>query len=513
MSALRAALHATLNGSRLLAVAAAVALGETVLRIALALRGPPALALLCPPIVAVVGFGLAAPTIRAALPADARPADGDAPAVPTLVVAAVVGHAAALFLGTAGFLLLDTPLRAALYALGSGDALGTTVQLGGAVLGVVVGTLLAWVVPGVAVGRLVAGATPRRAAGTALLAPARSPRAVAGALGIHVALALLLGLSLAVGIEAGRLRRSAVVAAALGGGVALPVLVLGPAVLAARYRAWTASRAPGPDRRRLALAALLCTGLVVGAAGVRTAELRPGVDDDPDALPADPDAAYATALGNTFRADHRYRLTILDGDDPDGEPFVVDRRLDRTDRQYRQRLAGEARGPPVYASAGTGSPPIRGPDAVALGERTVGTGRTVRASPDYLLYTTGYAWDGEGGLQPPAPVDGWRVVDRSDERLVLELAGARPTFEAVQRVSPDRITNVSAARIRARIDRRNRTLERIEVRFAATVTVGETTDRIELRVDHAFSVGVDVERPAALGPPRPGELLWKLLVY
>ncbi|AXG06116.1 hypothetical protein DU500_06470 [Haloplanus rubicundus] len=512
MSALRAALHAALNGSRLLAVAAAVALGEVALRIGLALHGPPALALLCPPVIAVVGFGLAASTVRAALPPDARPADGDAPALSTLVVAAVVGHAAALFLGTAGFLLLDTPIRAALYALGYGDALGTTAQVGGAVLGVVVGTLLAWAVPGIAVGRLLAGATPRRAVRTALFAPTRSPRAVAGALGLHVAFALLLGLSLAVGLEAGRLRRSAVVAAALGGGVALPILILGPAVLAARYRAWTAPRVRGPDRRRLALAALLCTGLVVGAAGVRTAELRP-VDSAPDALPADPDAAYATALGNTFRADHRYRLAILDGDDPDGEPFVVERRLDRTDRQYRQRLAGEARGPDVYASAGAGSPPIRGFDPVALGERTVDDGRTVRASPDYLLYTTGYAWDGEGGLQPPAPVDGWRVADRSDERLVLELTGARPTFEAVQGVSPDRITNVSVARIRAVVDRENRTLERIEVRFAATVTAGETTDRIERRVDHAFAVGIDVDRPAALGPPRPGELLWKLLVY
>jgi hypothetical protein len=72
---------------------------------------------------------------------------------------------------------------------------------------------------------------------------------------------------------------------------------------------------------------------------------------------------------------------------------------------------------------------------------------------------------------------------------------------------------VSAAPIRARIDRESRTLDRIEVRFAATVTAGETTDWIGLRADHTFAVGVDVERPAALGPPRPGELLWKLLVY
>ena len=513
MSALRSAVHATLNSSRLLALASGVALGEMASRIALGLLGPPVLAVLWPPVVAVVGFGLAAPTVRAALPDDARPDDGDGPSAVALASAAVLGHAAALLLGTAGFLLLDTPIRAALYALGHGDALGIPVQIGGAAFGVVVGTLLAWTLPGIAVGRLVAGATSQRATRTALLAPARSPRAVAGALGVHAAIALLLTLSLAAGVGAGQLRRSAVVAAGVGGGLALPVLILAPAVLAARYRAWAAPvRAVGPGRRRLALAALLLSGLVVGAAGVRTAELRPGVAPAPDALPADPDEAYATALTNTFRADHRYRITILDGDDPDGEPFVVDRLLDRADRQYRQRSLGEARGPSVYASAGTGAPPIRGLDPVALGERSVGDDRTVRASPDYLLYTDGYDWD-DGGFQPPRPVDGWRIVDRSENRLVLELAGARPTFEAVQSVTPDRITNVSAARIRAVIDREGRTLDRIEVRFAATVTAGETTDRIELRVDHEFAVGIDVERPAALGPPGPGELVWKLLVY
>jgi hypothetical protein len=161
--------------------------------------------------------------------------------------------------------------------------------------------------------------------------------------------------------------------------------------------------------------------------------------------------------------------------------------------------------------------------------RTVGDDRTVRASPEYgsarrkphvlarggcqLPYTDGYDWDDEGGLQPPASVDGWRVVDRSDGRLVLGLAGARATFEVVQSVTPDRVTNASGARIRAVIDRDSRTLDRIEVRFAATVTVGETTDRIEFRVDHEFAVGVDVARPDALGPPGPGELVWKLLVY
>jgi hypothetical protein len=515
VSALRSATHATLNSTRLLALALAVVLGEAASRTALALVWSP-LVFLWPPAIAVVGFGVGASTVRDALPRDARPADCHSPSPFALVGGAVVGHAVALGLGTAAFLLLDTPLRAALYALGHGDALGTTVQIGGAALGVVVGTLLAWTVSGVAVGRLVAGASPRRAAETALLAPVRTPRAVAGTLGVHLVLAALLGLALATGVEFGRLRRPGTAALVLGGGLAIPVLVFGLAFLAARYRAWTP---PAPttdlDGRRLALVALLLTGLVVGAGAVRMAELRPMPASTPDALPDDPDAAYATALANTFRADHRYRLTLADDDDPDGEPFVVERRLDRSDRQYSQRLAGEAQGPSVYASAGTGAPPIREFDAVTLGERTIGTdGRTVRASPDYLLYTDGYGWDETGGLRPPTgTVDGWRVVDRSDGRLVLELAGAPSVFEATQRVEPGRITNVSAARIRATVDRDTRTLDRIDVRFDANVTVSETTHHVQIHAVHEFAVGIDVRRPAALGPPRPGERVWKLLVY
>lgn len=514
MSALRSALHATLNSPRLLAVAAAIAiaLGETTSRIGLALLGHPALAVLFPPVFAVVGFGLAAPTVRAALPDDVPTPRDDAPPPTTLVAAAVLGHLAALALGTAGFLLLDTPIRAVLYWLGYGDALGIPVQVGGGILGVVVGTLLAWTLPGVAVGRLIGGASPLRAAESALVAPVRAPRRVAGALGAHLAFGGLLGLSVVTAAGAARSTGSGVVALAVGGGLAALVSAFALALLAARYVAGgVAAPDHRPTPRRLALVALLLTGLVVGAGGVRTTERRPTAE--PAALPDDPDGAYATALSNTRRADHRYRVAVHD-DDGNGEPFVVERALDRTDRQYRQRALGEAQGSDLYAGAGTGSPPIRAFDRVALGRRTVGDERSVRASPDYLYWTDGYRWDGEGGLQPPArTVEGWTVVDRSDDRLVLELVGARPVFEATQGSAPDRVTNVSAARIRTTIDRGSRTVERIEVRFDATVTAGETTDRIRLRIDHEFTVGVDVERPAALGAPRPGELVWKLLVY
>ena len=507
MSALRSATHATLNSPRLFAVA----LGETASRIGLALLGPPVLAILWPPVFAVVGFGLAAPTVRAALPDDVPAPRGDAPTPITLVTVAVLGHLAALALGTAGFLLFDTSVRAALYWLGYGDALGLSVQVGGAVLGVVVGTLLAWTLPGVAVGRVIGGTTPRRAVKSALVVPRVAPRAFLGALGAHAAFAGLLGLSVVTAAGAARSTGSGFVALAVGGGLAVLVSAFALALLAARSVAdGDGGAAPRPDPRRLALVALLLTGLVTGVGGVRMAELRPTAE--PAALPDDPDGAYATALSNTRRADHRYRVAVLD-DDGNGEPFVVERTLDRSDRQYRQRALGEAQGPDLYAGTGTGSPPARAFDRVALGRRTVGDDRLVRASPDYLYWVDGYRWDGDSGLHPPTRVDGWTVADRSDHRLVLELTGARPVFEATQGFVPDRVTNTSAAGIRTTIDRESRTVERIEVRFDATVTVGETTDHIRLRVDHEFQVGIDVGRPPVLGPPQPGELVWKLLVY
>ncbi|WP_248897786.1 hypothetical protein [Haloplanus halobius] len=506
MSALRSAARATLNSPRLLALAALAAIAETAIRIGATLAESIPLAILWPPI-SVVVLGLVAPNVRAALPPAVRPDDVGRPALPVLLAVAVGGHALALAVGTTAFLLLDTPVRVALYWLGYGDALTTlSVQVGGAIIGVAVGTLLGWVVVAPAVGRVVAGESPSRALGAALAGADASPRTVARLLAVHLAFAGLLAVAVATAIRSGRL-----VGLVLGGAIAVLVSAFALALLAARAIAAAPADASSPDWRRVVLVVVLLVAAGTAVGGVRAAELRPTATHSAS-LPDDPDTAYATAHENTLRADHRYRVAVLA---PDADPFVVEHRIDRTDRQYRQSTAGRAHGPAVYASAGTGSPPTRGLDAVALGSRTVGSDeRPVRAAPDYVSWADRYDWAPGGGLQPPVSgVDGWRVVERGDDRLVLELTDSEAVFAATQPNAPDRLSNVSAARIRAVIDRESATLERIDVRFDGTVTSNGDPTRIASRVRHEFTVGVDVKRPLALGTPWPGELVWRVLVY
>ncbi|WP_435067676.1 hypothetical protein [Haloplanus sp. C73] len=504
MSALRPAVRATLNSPRLLALAALAAVAETAVRVGAILVDSIPLAVLCPP-VGVVVLGLAAPSVRAALSPSLDSDDTGRPSLPALFAVAVGGHALAVAVGTTGFLLLDTPARAALYWLGYGDALTSlSVQVGGAILGVSVGTLLGWVVAAPAVGRVVAGDSPGRALGAALVGAGESPPAVARLLAVHFAFAGLLVVAVATAIGAG---------GRLGLALGVAIAVLGSAfalaVLAARSVAAAPAEASPPDWRRVALilVVLVAAGTAVG--GVRAAELRPTATHAAS-LPDDPDAAYATARANTFRADHRYRVAVLA---PDADPFVVEHRIDRTDRQYRQTTDGRAHGPSVYASAGTGSPPTRGLDIVALGSRTA-DGHTVRATPDYVSWADRYDWAPGGGLKPPAAgVDGWRVAERGDGRLVLELTDPEAVFAATHPNGPDRLSNVSAAHVRAVVDTETATLERIDVRFDGTVVSGDDSTRVASRVRHEFAVGVDVARPSALGALRPSELVWRALVY
>lgn len=508
MSALRTAVRTTLNEPRFLALAAALAVGETAVRIALALVGPPVLALLHPPVIAVVGFGAAAPIVRRAV--DSEVADASWPPLPTLVAAAVLGHAAALPGGVAAFVLVDTPVSAALYWAGH-DPSPVALVLS-AVVGVAVGVAVAWTVPAAVVARIVAGDGPRRAVGAALARPVASGRGFAVAVGLHLAAAVTVLGAVAVGVATAGPRGSPALAAVAAGGLVALVAPFCLAALAAFHldRARSDDSGSRPAPARLALVALLLSGMVVGAGAVRVAELRP-VDDAPAALPDDPDGVYATALDNTRRTDHRHRAAV----DPGPEAFVIEHRVDRTDRQYRQLPRGKAAGESVYSDTGTGSPPIRGFGPVALGSRTVGAeGRTVRASPDYLRWVAEYDEAGRSGLRLPSPgIEGWTVVDRSGDRAVLELREPEAVFAATGATDPDRLTNVTAARVRAVIDRDRRTVDRIEVRFVATVAVDGSSNRVDAHVVHEFAVGVDVTRPAELGPPAPGEAVWQLLVY
>jgi hypothetical protein len=140
--------------------------------------------------------------------------------------------------------------------------------------------------------------------------------------------------------------------------------------------------------------------------------------------------------------------------------------------------------------------------------------RPVRASPDYVQWAADYDLHDAGGLTPPSPdVEGWRVVVRNETTLVLELTDPRAVLASSQARPPDRVTDVSAARVRAVVDADRGIVETVTYRFEGSVGTNETTSHVDARVRYSFAVGVDVRRPDVLAPQSPESWLWKLFAY
>lgn len=513
MPALRAGVQAALNDPRILGVIAAAFVLETALRAPIAAVNP-ALAVVCPPVVAVPLLGAAAPAVRAAV----RPSES----IPDwrlgtlrdqfdrrLVAAAVVGHAVALPLGVAGFLLVDSSIRATVYALGG--SIPAFVVLLAPLPGVAVGTIVAWgvLVPGLA--RLVAGASTRTVVRAPLDAVAR-PRWLAGTLSIHATCGLVgAGVFLTAMVPVSRLvvqqtpGRSVPAFALTAGLLTLTAVALGTV-------AYPVQVARAPDRprldavpvRRMALAALVVSSLVVGASAVRLTETRPTPDvaaaDTPADLPADGTGAYATAVERTSAGDSRVVATYDDD-------FRAVAALDRDPREYRTTIHDAEGNDTAYVDPGVDySAGVRW-ELYSLDSRDI-EDRSVRAVPVYWRVAPGY--DVSEGFAPsvPAPTDGWRTVERGNGTMTVELTGGDAVARA-SGVAPPENGSYETAWVRMRIDTDEGVLLGGETRLNAT-----DDDSIDRRVRYEVDTDdVHVDRPAELGSRTGGEWLWKLFAY
>jgi hypothetical protein len=501
-----------LDSGRLLRVAALVAFLEVAVRVALGVAVHPFLYLLAPPVVAIGGVGMLASGLRTGvLDERRRYAAGTADGIlPRLVVVAVVGHAFAVTAGLVVFVLLDTPLQAALYGVGSGVR-QPLVSLAWPVVGLVAGTAVAWTLPALVAAGVSEGFGLRRATRRAVVA-ARE-RATAPVLGVMgLAVLGILG-ACALGAALGYVAASGRVVFVAAGSLTVlfvtpPLAVLILADLEAVRSVATGERAgretPLPVGR-LAVAVLLVASLATLAGGVRMAEMRPM--ESPDPLGEDPDDLYATALENTLAGSHTVEWVVDPG--TEGERTIAVH-LDREDRQYLVEPT------PVVNYVSTGTQTFGSTSRLSDGLRWVladdsGAVRNggVHTPPNYFAWATDPTAGIVGDL--PLAATGWERVGTDGDEVTLELTDERAVLAFVgPTLAPGRLDSVDEASARAVVDTETRRLTTVDLTFNATV---EPDDRLSVDERYTFEAGTDVERPDSIGSPSPEAYVWRLLLY
>lgn len=541
--------RSALDSGWLLQVAAVVVAVETAVRIWLGSTVHPFLYLLAPPVVAVVGVGRLAPTIRTRVLGlrNRYALDTGDTATGRLLLLAVIGHAVAVVLGTALFVLVDTPLQALVYALGV-ESRPPFVALARPLFGVFLGTVLVWTPLVVVLAGISEGLSVSRSVGCALVvirSQSVLPVLVANLLGVLGAVAAF-ALAYPLALSANSLRLLFAV-----GGVFTVVFCTVPFAVAtlahlgavralcrgadpesvpdenptadddtvtrgtASTRAGTSNSdtaagtgAFDPPVATLALVFLLTLSLATLAAGVRVAELRP--TESPDSLGDDPDDMYATALTNTLEEDHTVRRVIDPGTADERRTL---RRYDRTDRQIQVHEANVSR----YVSTGVqNASPYEGSEQLlylALIDRQAGIDERRPHTPsNYFRWRAALA---ERDLVGPLRgVTGWEQVNDTAERVVLELTNRRAAFEfAAPNADPDRF-DVVDREIRAVVNKDTQTLVELDIRFEAVLrTPGPDDTRRVVNKRYTFETGIDLERPARFGSPTTEEYVWRTLLY
>ncbi|MXV61023.1 hypothetical protein GS429_02900 [Natronorubrum sp. JWXQ-INN-674] len=520
MSSVRSVLQAARSDRRLLVVATVVASLEVAVRLGLGTLLDPHFGtlwvllavLLTPPVITV--FGLAAVSSSAremVVDADDWTEAGFAPQNwslagllgrrAALAAVAVVGHGFAVGGGFVGFLLVDTPVRFALYWGGYGEVFTFNVLTYSPFVGIGLGTIVAWTIPAIAVVEIGNGTAVTAAVRTALTAAISVPRSVGTAVLGHFAFLVgVVGVAFVAVSTTDRIGSSGLEI----GGIGVAVLfVLGGLTLAVGAGAWLATSVafiadrfagPSADGRlersvpvvRLLLVVLVVTALVGTAGAVRTNEVRP-MDASPDPLPDDPDGIYATAFANTDRTSHEYRW--LNETNPDADP-IYEFRIDRADRQ----LTTSFEGVDGYFSTGTFSQGQPAP------------------LPGYAMMTSEVV----PRLGEPSPdADNWTVVDERDAELTLELSDPVDVADAFGGIDLEDQTNdpeVHDSRARVIVDTERATLSRGELRLnVSDPALGD--GGYDAHTVFEYEIGTDVDRPDKLGSPSMGERLWRLLAY
>ncbi|PSP78432.1 hypothetical protein BRC81_07775 [Halobacteriales archaeon QS_1_68_20] len=257
----------------------------------------------------------------------------------------------------------------------------------------------------------------------------------------------------------------------------------------------------GRSRRRVAvtgLAALLVTATVVSGAAVRIADVRPMPGDDVRPVTESMDAGtiVENARLATATTSHRGVVRTYEVDEMTGERSrsqSMTYLLDREDRQY----VGRGTNSDTYASDSTAASNF---DGIVLPFHdefdALGTERnrwTVAPTPGYAEIVP-LVFEQPSLVVPPG--DDWRIVDRSDGRVVVG-------YEASERPGVDPNGTYVRQRARVHVDadtgRPTKSVKRLShVTYAENGTV--TEHEAEVTVVEFTDYGeTDAERPDELG--------------
>ena len=418
------------------------------------------------------------------------------------------------------FILIDTPVRFAIYAFGGSVPGGVVVF--SPLVGVALGTLLAWgaLAPGLA--RVAAGDCLRDAVRTPVETAFSNPRRTGTLVGVVLAgeaivtvagvvsLVYIIGtplvvfLSVVVGLF---LLASVLVAPCCYVAV---VAVVDDATTGVRETDGGRSSSPRIPVRRAVAACLIILGLVTGASAMRVTETRP-MSNATTPLPSDPTAAYATAVSNTVASNNRIEYQAVNRNHEQNVTRTLDvtRILDRTDRSLRISYRSGKENTTAYYDAGVkyGG---EGTRFIALSTRRIDRYGEAWAYPGYWFFSKNYNPTGSFGI--PTPNTGtWKVVSRGSGTETLRNRRSRgiprrPRGLAGERHVPLRVDSDAHRYRPGSPPRRARPSER-------DISQLDTHPDVSARYDVKTGPDVTAHRPAKLGPRTPGEWLWKLFAY
>lgn len=526
-----------LGSSYLLQIAFAVALGETLLRILLADVLHPFMYVLTPPVVAVLGFGLAAPSLRTRVFGMRRryAVDPTGSILGRLVAIAVVGHVIAIVLGGGMFFIIDTAMQALIYGL-TDFTRPPFVVFALPVLGVFVGTLVVWGAGALVVIGVSDGLSIRQSIDYAL--SKFTTRPVGNLIGLHLLLVVCVVISGAIGAPLAFAAESRRLFLAVAGVLTI-VLTTVPLALCSAQALTTvrsgidhdesASSARDsetdqptqhpphnpsthPTQRsdipvaRLAIVLLLIISLATVAGAARMMELRPL--DDTEALGEDPDEMFATALSNTQTVSHSVEWIESAGDD---EPVSGGWASDREDRQIRWDHPNSE----VIDYVTTGEqtlPPVTTTDDIIafFGTSPSDHERGELRSPANYAH---WADNPAGAIVIPelVPVEGWELVDEEPGTVTLALTDQASIFElAMPTVDDGSVNSVETTDVMARIDTESHTLAELDITIEA---IFDGDAEINTSQQFRFETGIDVDRPDNLSTPSVEATVWRVLIY